>query len=343
MRLFYGTVVSLCCVTVALASLGDNLDEFIDCVEACEYQRKCNDATRIHAASQFAHITFDETPILYKLLLWDCSSDCDYQCQQIITKSRIEAQEEIYQFHGKWPFKRSMGLQEFYSTVFSVGNFIPHYQGFKLLKNVLGRVPHSNKNRVLLQNYLLVAISGMLAWTCSSVFHTRDLILTEKLDYFFAGATVLSGFHAIFTRVTRLDEKQYLRKLFSLGTLGVFLLHILRLHFDWSYTYNMRFNVFFGVLQYALLITVSFLNYKALCKSKVGSMRQLVVLPIFLVCFTGIAMSNELFDFFSYTWQIDSHAIWHVLTIFPSFFLYPFFLADYYAVTTKTLVPIKAI
>ncbi|CDO92749.1 unnamed protein product [Kluyveromyces dobzhanskii CBS 2104] len=192
-----------------------------------------------------------------------------------------------------------------------------------------------------LLNYQFIAVAGMLAWICSSVFHTRDLIITEKLDYFFAGATVLAGFHAVFYRVLRLDMHPRIGKLFTAFTFVIFSGHILRLYLDWSYTYNMRFNIFFGLLQYVMLITVAILNYQRLSTSRAHLIYDLTIVPIGLVVFTGVAMSSELFDFFNYDWQIDSHAIWHALTVLPSFYLYRFFLKDYNFLSSKSVVNIK--
>ncbi|AET37335.1 Per1p Ecym_1077 [Eremothecium cymbalariae DBVPG len=327
------------CLNV-LASPGDTLDEFERCNEACLVNRNCADEGQINIeGNSFTSHVFSDIPWVYKQIFWDCSSDCDYQCQQIVTRQRIRDGEEIYQFHGKWPFIRSAGMQEFFSTLFSIGNFIPHWNGFCLLKMELAKVPAGDNSRVILEQYVNVAIIGMLAWTFSSIYHTRDLFITEKMDYFFAGATVLTAFHAIFVRVNRLDRLPVLRRLVSVFVLLIFSLHILRLYFDWSYTYNMRFNILFGVLEYLMLIVLAIKNRKSLKRKKnyrnslykpySNSNFHLFWMPVLLVLFTSLAMTSELFDFFSYDLQMDSHAIWHALTIVPSYFLYKFFIIDY--------------
>ncbi|CCH58328.1 hypothetical protein TBLA_0A05350 [Henningerozyma blattae CBS 6284] len=346
MRLQATLLIPLLLNSLTLASPGDNLDEFDDCLDACEFQRKCPNSEVDEEdlpSNSYTNINFNQTPfLLEKLLFWDCMADCDYQCQHIITKERIHDKEEIYQFHGKWPFLRLLGMQEFFSTIFSVGNFIPHYFGFRLLLQKYHQVSmRGDHKKPLLINYIAVAIAGMLAWISSSIFHFRDLLFTEKLDYFFAGGTVLMGFHAIIGRMFRLDHKPTIRKTFSIFVITIFCAHLLRLYLDWSYTYNMRFNLFFGLLQYASLVSLAIRNYLSLQKKKkqhsygsrynIHSQRlfSLCATPILLVVFTSIAMSMEIFDFFSYTFQIDSHAIWHAGTILPSFFLYKFFIDDY--------------
>lgn len=328
---------------IVAGSPGDNLDEFIDCTYACEYQRNCpyteanyNDVEY----NAYSHIKFSQTPVvLSTFLFWDCIADCDYQCQQIITQERMEYGEEILQFHGKWPFLRLLTMQELFSTLFSIGNFVPHFYGFQKLKAKIQASKNDAKTQIL-TNYLHVAIAGMFAWTASSIFHWRDLIITEKMDYFFAGMTVLTGFRAIFARMTRLYQFPQLNHLFTGSVIFIFFLHLLRLYIDWSYTYNMRFNIFFGILQYGLLIMLSIQNYRYLQSNKVNAKKsaylsqsklfiKLCLVPVLLVVSTSMAMSLELFDFFSYEFQIDAHAIWHLCTIWPSWVLYEFFLSDY--------------
>ncbi|CCF57712.1 hypothetical protein KAFR_0D00650 [Kazachstania africana CBS 2517] len=350
-----GRCVLLCALFVVQfvrGSPGDRLDEFNDCTDACEYMRKCPNS-EVHFNSErnpFFEYDFTETPSLLSIFLfWDCISDCDYQCQHIITNLRIRNNDEIYQFHGKWPFFRIMGTQEFFSTLFSIGNFIPHYLAFKKLSERIRKLRSSNTktdmvNSKTLINYLYVTIAGMLAWTASTVFHLRDLIITEKLDYFFAGMTVLTGFHAIFARMTYLHKFPRLGKIFTTMVLFIFSLHILRLYVDWSYTYNMRFNVFFGILQYILLLMLAFQNYTHIRNNKISLyysttslVFKLCVTPVLLVLSTAMAMTLELFDFFSYDWQIDAHAIWHFCTIWPSFVLYDFFLTDFDTIAQAVL------
>ncbi|SCV03072.1 LANO_0G01970g1_1 [Lachancea nothofagi CBS 11611] len=329
-------------IKVVSGSEGDRLYEFEACKDHCQASLACFgfENVGLESADWKNHGNFQQaSPIMNHLLLWDCESNCDYQCQQLITQERVLDGDTVVQFHGKWPFKRILGMQEFFSTVFSVANFVPHYRGYKMLRKELNAVPKHKKSRRLLQKYVYVALAGMLAWFSSSVFHFRDLEVTEKLDYFFAGATVLSGFHAILIRIARLDKQDEYRHLVSGAVLLIFTLHILRQCLDWSYTYNMRFNVLFGVFQYILLLILAYMNYRRLMAGRQprktynvprrSMFVQLCVVPTGLVICTALAMSCELYDFFNYDWQIDSHAIWHACTVLPSWKLYEFFIQDF--------------
>lgn len=338
---------------VIRASPGDRLDVFGECTDACEYTRLCanSDIDQLNTeTNQFYAVPFGRAPVLLRhFLAWDCVSDCDYQCQQIITHKRMEKGESFLQFHGKWPFKRMFGIQELFSALFSIGNFIPHYRGYRMLQSLLSKVQKGGDKgqTVLLQNYIYVSIAGMTAWTASTIFHLRDLPFTEKMDYFWAGGTVISAFHAISIRVTRLDKRPQLATIFTWIIAGIFSLHILRLAVQWSYTYNMRFNVAFGVLQYILVFILSFQNYRTLLQRKKARnlpvkvytklIYALSLQPVLLVVITSLAMSLELFDFFSYRYQIDAHAVWHLSTIWPSWALYDFLLADFNYITRRSL------
>lgn len=310
--LIAATVLLLLAPTT-LASEGDQLEIFGRCVKAC------SDAICTNGIA--SDELFTRPSFILRSLLWSCEDNCDYQCQQIVTEIREDDGEEVVQFHGKWPFKRILFTQELLSALFSLLNFIPHYINSKKLVE-LYRTTHDSK-KVLYFNILLISIVAMGAWTFSTIFHIRDLIITERLDYFFAGATVLTGFHALVVRVFRLDLDQQRRKLVGYGCLAMYAYHFIRLNIDWSYTYNMQANITIAILQYSLFILLAFNHYRNNPKDK-----ALYVTPLLLIASVVFGMSFEVFDFINLNWQIDAHAIWHLSTIIPSFWLYDFFYRD---------------
>ncbi|KAH3679753.1 hypothetical protein WICPIJ_008547 [Wickerhamomyces pijperi] len=297
---------------LASASEGDQLEIFERCVDVC---------TNSVCVKQSEDELFSRPSVLLQALFWTCEDNCDYQCQQIITELREDSGEEVVQFHGKWPFRRILFTQEFFSTLFSMLNFIPHFINFQKL-NKLYRSTHNSK-KVLYFNVLLMSVVAMGAWTFSSIFHIRDLIITERLDYFFAGATVLSGFHAMVIRVFRFDLDEKKRKLTSYICLAMYAYHFIRLNIDWSYTYNMQANIAVAIAQYVLFIMLAYKHYKANPKQ-----RELYILPLALIASVVFGMSFEVFDFVQLDWQVDAHAVWHLSTIVPSFWLYDFFYLD---------------
>ncbi|KUI67919.1 hypothetical protein VM1G_02609 [Cytospora mali] len=290
------------------ASVGDRLPEFGECVKVCK-QENCSPGK-------------PQTPIplLHRLLLWDCPQECDHTCQHIITTQRVTAGEPVVQFHGKWPFKRLLGMQEPLSVLFSAGNLWAHADG---LRKVRAAMPRSYTLRPF---YVALAYVGMTSWTFSSVFHTRDFRATEELDYFAAGASVLYGLYYTVVHHFRLDRRSPRRRsVLRAWTLlcGVlYLCHVAYLKlWSWDYGYNMAANVFCGLIQNVLWTWYSWVKYGE-------TRRSWAAWPGFAVAWIMLAMSLELFDFAPLWGSVDAHCLWHLGTIGPTVLWYKFLIKD---------------
>ncbi|KAK5657057.1 hypothetical protein OQA88_3584 [Cercophora sp. LCS_1] len=286
--------------SLAAASIGDRLPEFRECVEICK-QQNCAGP--------------DQTPIPlhHQLLLWTCPSECDYACQHIITSARVAEDKPVVQFHGKWPFIRVLGIQEPMSVIFSIGNFLAHYDG--LNNKVLKRIPATYTLRPF---YVWLSYFGMIAWTLSAVFHTRDFAVTEQLDYFGAGASVLYGLYYTPVRIWRLDrkEKQGLLKIWTGVCVAMYVAHVTYLKmWAWDYTYNMAANVVVGMLQNGMWSWYSWHKYRS-------SGKAWAVWPGVVVASVLCAMSLELLDFPPIWGALDAHSLWHLATIPPAVLWY---------------------
>lgn len=353
--------VLLACLAAAAASPGDQLDEFDDCRFQCT-QIVCHGNPYFHVQEELRHELesnnynflpynadwrFSDVLLPLRLLLWDCASNCDYQCQRTITRERKQHNEEVLQFYGKWPFRRVLGVQELALVVFSIGNFVPHYMGWKKVAAAAGENRHRGLNGCF-RNVRLAALVTALAWVFSAVFHTRDFFWTERLDYYFAGLTVLVSFHAIGYRYFRLylPQRALARWCFSSGCVVAYALHVRRLVLDWLYTYNMQANIAVGALQnvlWALLcfslytryysqesklhfLELTHLNYAVPKRTLVASfytkLPKLYSLYPLLLCTIVIAgMALEVFDFPPLLFDlVDAHALWHLVTIVPAHF-----------------------
>jgi hypothetical protein len=334
----------------ATASLGDDLPEFSRCVKYCSILA-CGDTDSYPdiTPSKYQNLIkdeeinglFDKSPVSFYLrfLGWDCKSNCDYQCQRLITKDRMSENLEIYQFHGKWPFIRVLGIQELFSGLFSVGNFIPNYWGFKLVwkhyksESKKGNIEFAN----LYWAYILVSIVSMCAWFSSTIFHLKDTWDRERLDYFFAGMTVLTGFNAVCVRYFKLYkcENNFKRNLLGIICVFLYISHVTRLLIDWSYTYNMQANVIIGLLQNILWIRLAIKHFRQVSNNNLSLQENVMnpeynwtLTPIFLVVSVLFGMSFELFDFPPILELLDAHAIWHFVTIWPQIFWYPYMVKD---------------
>ncbi|EPE04722.1 mn2+ homeostasis protein per1 [Ophiostoma piceae UAMH 11346] len=299
-------VVVLALVPVVSASVGDRLPEFRDCMEVCK-QENCG-------------VNKPATPIPFhlRLLLWNCASECDQTCQRIISSHRITHNLGLVQFHGKWPFYRLWGIQEPASVAFSLGNLWAHVAGLRRLRR---QVPASYSLRPW---YVGFGTVGMASWTFSSIFHTRDFVLTERLDYFAAGASVLYGLYFTVVRVFRLDRAAHesLRSVWTLACLCLYAAHVAFLTLvRWDYGYNMAANVLCGVLQNALW---SWFSYRTFVRTR----RFWAVWPGIAVAWVMLTMSLELFDFPPAYSIFDAHSLWHLGTIGPTILWYNFLIKD---------------
>ncbi|PGH07118.1 hypothetical protein AJ80_08057 [Polytolypa hystricis UAMH7299] len=293
------------------ASLGDRLPDFKECVKVC----KTENCEKGEAS----------LPLHLHLLLWDCPSNCDYTCQHIITDRRVNRDPPmltpVVQFHGKWPFYRVLGIQELFSVLFSLLNLLAH-------RNGMARVRQSIPASYPLQKYYLAfGYFGLASWTFSMIFHTRDFPLTEKLDYFAAGASVLYGLYLSVIRIFRLDQqrphiKPTLLRLWTLLCIVLYLAHISYLSFwRWDYTYNMAANVAVGIIHNILWIWFSIYRYRK-------SLKSWSAWPGMIVAWVVLAMSLELMDFSPFWGLIDAHSLWHLGTVVPAIWWYTFLIKD---------------
>jgi post-GPI attachment to proteins factor 3 len=142
-------------------SFGDQQYIFTDCVEKCK--NECNTVTIF--------------PLALRITGWTCLDNCKYNCMHIITDLALENKEKVYQYFGKWPFYRLGGMQEPASVLFSLLNGYYHFRGVRRYSKLIGnRFPW----RGLMVFYGICSVN---VWVWSSVFHTRDLPFTEKVDF----------------------------------------------------------------------------------------------------------------------------------------------------------------
>lgn len=335
--------VFLLAIPLAQASIGDRLPEFSKCTLDCE-------AVTCFTTNPSPKYDQDSiNPISAFLFNWNCPLDCDYKCQQKVARIRRSAGLDVVQFYGKWPFRRVLGVTEIASTVFSMANFYVNLVNFaKILRHYKASKPSHPEKAVMLFQYLFLLVVSMFGWTCSSFFHVRDIPLTEALDYFGASAMTMANFSAIMIRYFGLhtQKKRRVRWLLQAILIIVFVGHCSKLYMQWDYTYNMRFNVIFGLLAAVLWILHSLgvnrkykekahiysnsiyllphetrllakLNYVRLSRS-----RYVPLIPVALNIYLIAAVLLEMVDFEPLFMLIDAHSLWHLCTIIPPIFWY---------------------
>lgn len=261
----------------------------------------------------------------------------------------------MVQFYGKWPFKRILGITEFFSSVFSVANFYVNYRNYYKIKRQYRIAAHKDDDRsTMLRQYLVLLFVSMFGWFCSTVFHIRDRPITETLDYVGAGAIIAANFNAIFVRKFGLYRLEKTRALVIFQTLlcGVLLVHYAKLYFSWDYSYNMRFNVAVGLSALVLWIlhsalvqrrylrrphyynnSIHLLPYETRILNKLNFVglsktKYIPLIPVALNLALVAAASLEMVDFDPIAGLVDAHLLWHFCTIFPPIVWYDWNLWD---------------
>ena len=111
-----------------------------------------------------------------KMLSWSCNDECAYQCMwDTVDNSYRKYGFPVQQFYGKWPFIRFLGIQEPASAFFSILNLLPHIY---MLRKMVKTIPSDTITYRVWVGYSLVSIN---TWFWSTVFHTRDWDVTEKV------------------------------------------------------------------------------------------------------------------------------------------------------------------
>jgi hypothetical protein len=228
----------------------------------------------------------------------------------------------VPQFFGKWPFIRVYGIQEPASALASILNFLANVYMIRVMrKSVYVQTPFKNM-------WSLFGLISLNTWVCSTIFHTRDTPITEKMDYFSAFAFVLFQFNCFFVRACKLgkdsslDKKRVLMYFINFASIAYFFYHVYYLGFvKFDYGYNMNVNIAFGALNSVCWICWSLDKY-------FNSNLNYVWRCGFSVALFDLLMILEVMDFSPILWYVDSHALWHFTTAVIPFLWYKFLIDD---------------
>jgi len=296
--------LALLAITGCNCSSGDQSRVHRTCLVECARQ-KCQDPAAF-AARQ---------PWTEWLLGWHCFEECEYQCMWATVERLREATGRVHQFHGKWPFARFYGVQEPASALFSLFNLSVH------AAMIVRFVRRAETAAPTYKVWICYAAVSVNAWIWSAVFHTRDVAWTEKMDYFCAFSIVLFQLLAFFQRVFSADAT-WTRTLASSVAAGAVYAHhlhkMLTVRFD--YGYNMKVNIFFGVVQSVLWLSWSWKNRRKLPHVKwiAGSILAM-----------DVSILLEVLEFEPlFFWTLDSHALWHLSTAPIHVLTYTFAIHD---------------
>ena len=325
----------ICWVPYIVASEGDRDDRYRECLSFCVV-RKCEiDRPASRQAGQMVYLYSDVylptdeqdaewlPGVFERLLVWSCDDNCRYECSQKNTALRLANGERVVQYHGKWPFLRLLGMQELFSSLFSVLNALPHLAFLSALL--------SQKQPRLASPYrwhwASFAVVGLCAWFWSAVFHARDTLFTERMDYFGAFLLIVWGLWVAIVRTLEIRAPSIQFAVLALILLGYgyHVYYLTYVHFD--YGYNMLVNVLSAITG-SLFWLVWIYRHRQRKYANILLFAILGVYPMSLL---------ELLDFSPFLSLIDAHAIWHASTIPFCFILYAGIQADLEYIDEKSL------
>ncbi|XP_077248609.1 uncharacterized protein LOC143888160 [Tasmannia lanceolata] len=315
-----------CLVEVLHASTGDTDPHYKSCVEQCEQTGCVGETCFQHCRFSSDGVAADgpwyrQEPLYLRWKQWDCRSDCRYHCMLEREKHRETLGHGPVKYHGKWPFKRVFGFQEPVSVAFSAFNLGMQFHGWlSFFVLVYYKLPPKTQSRRAGYEYTglwhIYGLLSMNSWFWSAVFHSRDVELTELLDY--SSAVALLGYSLILAILRTFNVKDEAARVMVTAPLLAFVTtHILYLNlYKLDYGLNMKVCVAMAIVQ---LLLWAF--WAGLTRHPSRFKLWTVVL-----C-GGLAMLLEIYDFPPYKGFVDAHALWHATTI-PLTYLWWSFIKD---------------
>ncbi|KDP22331.1 hypothetical protein JCGZ_26162 [Jatropha curcas] len=327
---------SLFCLVRGLdASAGDADPVYKSCVEQCQ-------KTGCVGGKCFQHCKFSadgkpidgpwylQEPLYLQWKQWDCRSDCRYHCMVAREEERQKLGDKPVKYHGKWAFQRVYGIQEPVSVAFSALNLAIQFHGWvSFFILVYYNLPLRPNKRTYYEYTGLWHIYGVLSmnsWFWSAVFHSRDVELTEKLDY--SSAVALLGFTLILAILRAFCVRdEAARVMVAAPGIAFLTTHIMYLNFyNFDYGLNMKVCTAMSIAQ--LLIWAVWAGI-----TRHPSRWKLWV----VVVGGGLATLLEIYDFPPYHGFVDAHALWHASTI-PLTYLWWSFVRDDAEFRTSSLL-----
>uniref|UniRef100_A0A0C9S9S7 Post-GPI attachment to proteins factor 3 n=1 Tax=Wollemia nobilis TaxID=56998 RepID=A0A0C9S9S7_9CONI len=323
-------------VVASNGSAGDVDPLYRSCVENCErsgcVEEICFKSCKVPVnGASVEDAWFMQEPLYLRWKEWDCRSDCRYHCMVKRESERESLGQKPVKYHGKWPFKRVFVFQEPLSVAFSALNLAMQFHGWlSFLILVYYKLPLRPQNRSTYYEFTglwnIYGILSMNSWFWSGVFHSRDVELTEKLDY--SSAVALLGYSLIVAILRTCNVRDEAARVMVAAPLIAFVTtHILYLNFyELDYGLNMKVCVIMGVLQLLMwAFWAGFTSHQERYK-------------VWTVVIGGaLAMLLEIYDFAPVWGYVDAHAAWHATTI-PLTYIWWSFVKDDAILRTSKLI-----
>ncbi|KAL8461947.1 hypothetical protein ACS0TY_033146 [Phlomoides rotata] len=307
------------------ASGGDSDPLYRTCVKQCEKIGCVGE--RCFSCCEFSPDDSSvNAPCYMPLYLWwkrsNCRSNCRSHCMYAREIERAELDQGPVKYHGKWASQSLYGLQEPISVAFSALNLLINLHGWRSFSFLIYySLPLKPDKTPFYDYYGLFNIYGIVstnAWFWSVIFHSRNMDLTEKLDY--SSAIVLLGCSIILAIIRSFGLRSDAARVMVAAPLLAFsTTHILFLYnynMDMDYEWNMKVCIGMRMVQ---LVTWSIWAVVARhpCRWK-----------LWIAFFGGsLAMLLQVLDFPPYQGLVDARALSQASTI-PLTYIWWSFIKD---------------
>ncbi|XP_049716745.1 post-GPI attachment to proteins factor 3 isoform X3 [Elephas maximus indicus] len=202
--------------------------------------------------------------------------------------------------YSVWPFSRFLFFQE---PASAMASFLNGLASLMMLCRYRTSVPASSP---MYHTCVAFAWVSLNAWFWSTVFHTRDTDLTEKMDYFCASTVILHSVYLCCVRTVGLQHPAVV------STFRALLLLLLTAHI--SYLSLVRFDYGYNLVANLAIGMVNVVWWLAWCLWNRRQLPHVHKCMAVVMLLQGLSLL-ELLDFPPLFWVLDAHAIWHISTI----------------------------
>jgi post-GPI attachment to proteins factor 3 len=270
-----------------------------------------------------------------QLLRWNRNDDCAYRCTHACLAESIKHGGRVWKYKGKWPHTRILGIQEPFSTGFSLLNLAAHCVGYVMICSCRRAVDQAAPGAGEDQSVLLLGAAGahahirrlqgmsalwMGAWISSSVFHARETWWSERLDYY-SGNLAMAWM--VYTSIARAATPLVPMHRACLITLsGAVLSSVVGGNMVLNYpviNYGRNMAMMIG------LLCAHTLAWLSSCMASPASHNRLFYISAALTYGAGLL---EIWDFPPIFGSLDAHALWHGATPPLTYLFYRFLSLD---------------
>ncbi|XP_073001022.1 uncharacterized protein [Typha latifolia] len=309
------------------ASEGDADPLYLACIDQCEKTGSIKDSSIqqcqvLPDGLPGKNPWYKQEPLYLRWKEWNCKNECQYHCMMQRAKEREALGLKPVKYHRKWPFKRVFVFQEPLSAALSALTLLVQFNGwlsfFLLVNYKLPLQPQSRRTYYEFTGlWHIYGLLAMNAWFWSSIYHSQDSDLTEKLDY--SSSVAFLGCSLILAILRTFNVKDEASRVMVAAPLLAFLTtHILYLNFyEFDYGLNKKVCIALSVAQ-VLLWAVWAIITRHPSRFKLWAIAIGGVLTILL----------EIYDFPPYMGYVDAHALGRLAAVPLSYLWWSFIKQD---------------